>query len=113
MYLSVYAYTNAQLVIFNVRCTAYAAQASEVMEKSGRPYATLVGWAVLMSQGQQVRARQRERDLHAEEVTSFQLCSGENMAFTYPLIAEVSGSIWHHATVADPSDWCRLPSRMV
>ncbi|CAE7671363.1 unnamed protein product [Symbiodinium pilosum] len=35
------------------------------MEKSGRPHASLVGWAVLMSQG-------------------------ENMAFTYPLIAEAS-----------------------
>ncbi|CAE7350403.1 hypothetical protein AK812_SmicGene23462 [Symbiodinium microadriaticum] len=43
----------------------FTPEASEVMEKSGRPYATLVGWAVLMSQG-------------------------ENMAFTYPLIAEAS-----------------------
>ncbi|CAE7210440.1 unnamed protein product [Symbiodinium natans] len=40
-------------------------KASDVMEKSGRPHASLVGWAVLMSQG-------------------------ENMAFTYPLIAEAA-----------------------
>ena len=48
-------------VLFDVGCTVYDAQASEVMEKSGRPYATLVGWAVLMSQGRHFRARQREK----------------------------------------------------